>query len=207
MLKLSKSRLHAAVFFAGILSVCQIAAAQDAEAPATDPMPKGYDESFQTGDIPKPSAPELNPDITSEDELNPDKNPDRNPQSDLGRDRVPENFMLGGTAALEFPHLLNMGLESLFYHRFGVSLNYGNVTKSINNIDVAMKHTDVRLRWFPWESAFFVGAAVGQHQRCSPCRPVLRNTQTQKLTAAQPKPSARMTARLNSAVVHVRPCA
>ncbi len=163
-LKLSKSRLHAAVFSAGILSVCQIAAAQDAEAPATDPMPKGYDESFQTGDIPKPSAPELNPDITSEDELNPDKNPDRNPQSDPGRDRVPENFMIGGTAALEFPHLLNMGLESLFYHRFGVSLNYGNVTKSINNIDVAMKHTDVRLRWFPWESAFFVGAAVGQHQ-------------------------------------------
>jgi len=164
MLNRSKSRLLAAVLSGGILSFAPMTLAQDAENPSADPMPKGYDESFQTGDIPKPSAPELNPDITNEDELNPDKNPDKNPLSDPGRDRVPENFMIGATAALTFPHLINLGLDTLIYHRFGVSLNYGNVTKSINSVDVSMKHTDVRLRWFPWESSFFVGAAFGQHQ-------------------------------------------
>jgi hypothetical protein len=152
------------VFSAGILSFCQVTMAHETETPSADPMPKGYDESFHTGDIPKPNTPELNPDMVNEDELNPDQNPDKNPLSDPGRDRVPEDFMIGATAALTFPHLLNLGLDTLIYHRFGVSLNYGNVTKSINSIDVAMKHTDVRLRWFPWESSFFVGAAVGQHQ-------------------------------------------
>ena len=155
--------------FIAKLSLCALpvslacsASAQDAESIGA--TPKGYDKSFQTGDIPKPKEPELDPDLANEEELNPDKKPDENPWNSLSRDYVPDDFKIGVTAGLTFPHLINLGLDTVIFQKFGVALNYGNVTKSINSVDVAMKHTDVRFRWFPWGGSFFAGMAFGQHQ-------------------------------------------
>jgi hypothetical protein len=59
---------------------------------------------------------------------------------------------------------MNIGVETLVFRKFGISVNYGNVTRSINNVDIDMKHADVRFRWFPWSTSFFAGLALGQHQ-------------------------------------------
>jgi hypothetical protein len=126
--------------------------------------PQGYDESFQTGDIPKPKEPELDPDLASEEELNPDKSPDKNPLNDPARDYTPPAFRVGATAGLYLPHVFGFGLDSLIGQHFGVGVNYGKTTRSINSVDVGIKHTDVRLRWFPWGSSFFTGVALGTHE-------------------------------------------
>ena len=128
-------------------------------------MPKGYDESFQTGDIPKPSTPEMDPEASGGDqELNPDQRPENSAFNQTITDFNTGDFLVGATAAFNFPHVVNFGVETLMFQKFGVSLNYGNVTRNINNVDVAMKHTDVRFRWFPWQGSFFAGLALGQHQ-------------------------------------------
>ena len=127
-------------------------------------LQKGYDESFQTGDIPKPTTPDLDPDAAGGDELNPEQNPDNDPNNLVPSDILTSDFLIGPSASLAFPHIINIGVESLIFHKFGVALNYGNVTRNINDVDVAMRHMDVRFRWFPWESSFFAGVALGQHQ-------------------------------------------
>ena len=134
-----------------------------AESPGT-PLPKGYDESFQTGDIPKPTTPDLDPENVTEDELAPDKAPDLNPLNDPDLDQEPRDVRVGLSAALTIPHMLNFAIESLIRDKASVSLNYGSVTRSLSNIDVSLKHYDIRLRWFPFATSFFVGAALGQHQ-------------------------------------------
>ncbi len=141
--------------------------AKTAEKPAaqnSDPLPKGYDESFQTGDIPKPTAPDLDPDNLGEEGLNPDQLPEMNPMNDPALDNEPRTYRLGLSASLSLPHMLNFALESMIGSNFSVSVNYGNVTRSLNNVDVSLKHQDIRLRWFPYSSSFFVGLGLGQHQ-------------------------------------------
>jgi hypothetical protein len=141
--------------------------AKTIEKPAaqnSEPLPKGYDESFQTGDIPKPTAPDLDPDNLGEDGLNPDQLPEMNPMNDPALDNEPRNYRLGLSASLSLPHMLNFALESMIGSNFSVSVNYGNVTRSLNNVDVSLKHQDIRLRWFPYSTSFFVGLGLGQHQ-------------------------------------------
>jgi hypothetical protein len=134
-----------------------------ATTPPPDEAPQGYDKSITTGDIPKPSSPELDPDLNHEEEFNPDHEPDQDPRNSPSKDAVPENFLVGATFALTVPHLLNLGLESVLYHNFGISLNYGNITESIRNVDLNVKHADILFRWFPLKSSFFAGIALGQH--------------------------------------------
>ena len=131
---------------------------------SSEPKAKGYDESFQTGDIPKPDAPDLDPDMVHEDEANPDTAPDSNPENDPNLDRMPADYRYGAAASLALPHLVNLSLEGMFRDKFGISFNLGNVTRSLANVDVAMRHQDIRLKWFPMSSSFFVGLALGQHQ-------------------------------------------
>ncbi len=123
--------------------------------------PKGYDDSFQTGDIPKPKEPELDPDLNSDNEISPDKSPEANPDNDTSLDRSDEMVRIGGSAAISIPHVLNLGLETMIQNRFGISLNYGNATRSLNSVDVGIQHADLRLRWFPWSTSLFFGVGLG----------------------------------------------
>lgn len=148
-------------FFLGTAAVAK--PQEKPEAPA-QPLQKGYDDSFQTGDIPKPTTPEMDPENVTDDELNPDQVPDRNPMNDPELDREPRDFRVGATASLALPHMLNFALESLIGSNMSVALNYGNVTRSLSNVDVSLKHQDIRFRWFPYSSSFFVGIGLGQHQ-------------------------------------------
>jgi hypothetical protein len=148
-----------------ILSLADASFAADNDsAKSAEPKAKGYDESFQTGDIPKPNAPDLDPDVVHEDEATPDTSPDSNPENDPNLDRTPAEYRYGVAASLALPHLVNLSLEGMFQDKFGISFNWGNVTRSLANVDVAMRHQDIRLKWFPMSSSFFVGVALGQHQ-------------------------------------------
>ncbi|MCX6127428.1 MAG: hypothetical protein NTV34_22130, partial [Proteobacteria bacterium] len=69
----------------------------------------------------------------------------------------------GLTGALVVPHVINIGLETLTHRKFGASVNYGNVSRNIGGVDLAMRHTDIRFRYHPFGGSFFAGVAVGQH--------------------------------------------
>lgn len=194
------SRLEWAVSLMLILGYGQAAFSKTAEkpaAPAADPLPKGYDESFHTGDIPKPTSPEMDPDNLGEEEINPDQLPEMNPMNDPSLDNEPRDYRLGLSAALTLPHMLNFAIESMIKRNFSVSLNYGNVTRSLSNVDVSLKHQDIRFRWFPYESAFFVGLGVGQHQLIG------EMDRSIKLTAESPVVVA--TGKLNASATYAVP--
>jgi len=153
-----------ALLLCGVLSAFASTAFAEQASPNKEPLSKGYDESFQTGEIPKPNTPDMDPENVSEDEIAPDRSPDSNPMNDPSLDMEPRNFRVGATAALTLPHMLNFAVETLIRKDFSVSANYGNVSRSLSNVDVTLRHADIRLRWFPYETPFFVGLALGQHQ-------------------------------------------
>jgi hypothetical protein len=170
--------------------------AKTAEKPAaqnSDPLPKGYDESFQTGDIPKPTAPDLDPDNLGEEGLNPDQLPEMNPMNNPALDSEPRAYRLGLSASLSLPHMLNFALESMIGRNFSVSVNYGNVTRSLNNVDVSLKHQDIRLRWFPYSSSFFVGLGLGQHQLTGELDRTIKTTAQSQAVSAHGKLNASAT--------------
>lgn len=153
------------------LMIQQPAFAEDSSSESTlptldgsdDPLPKGFDESFKSGDLPKPISPELDPDLVDE-EGNPEKKTTEAALNDFQQEQTPSSFLFGFTAGLTFPHVINLGVDTLFHKKYSVSINYGNVTRSLDNVDVALRHTDVRFRWFPWQTSFFTGLGVGQHR-------------------------------------------
>jgi hypothetical protein len=129
-----------------------------------DSLPKGYDDSFHTGDMPKSNSSGIESDEESADATYPRLNPDLNPNTQDPSDLRSRDFLFGASASLTVPHLMNIGLETIIFRKFGVSLNYGNVTRRINNVDLMMQHMDARFRWFPMGTSFFAGIALGRHQ-------------------------------------------
>ncbi len=128
------------------------------------PEPPTIDPNLPLGNMPKPTDADLDPDFNNNgEELKPEQDPDLNPQNSLAGENPPENLLVGATFALTNPHVINLGLESAFYQNFGVSLNYGNITESMNDVAINVKHADLRVRWFPWKSSFFAGLALGRH--------------------------------------------
>lgn len=132
--------------------------AQAQDEPSTgDDGTTPYTESFTTGDVAPTPPPEGEPDTTGIE-----VNPELSPEEDFG-DGMSEKFMFGFTGALEFPHVINVGFDTLTQKKYGVSLNYGNITRNVGGVDVGMRHADVRFRYHPWEGSFFGGIALGQH--------------------------------------------
>lgn len=153
--------LRSSLFSVAVLSLfIQPAFAQehiDPSAGAATP----YSDSFSSGEVMPGPPPEQDKDLI--DEVNPDQNPDSNPLNDPETNSLPPNFRIGVTGALEIPHIVNFGLDTLMFQKYGVSINRGSVTRNINGVDVSMVHTDLRLRYHPWGGSFFGGVALGQH--------------------------------------------
>lgn len=64
---------------------------------------------------------------------------------------------------LGFPHPLEVALESKYRDYFGFQGTYGFIPEiSIKDVKAKMNAWDVRLRWFPFNGAFYVGAGYGQ---------------------------------------------
>lgn len=122
-----------------------------------------YYESFSVGEAAPTPPPEGEPDTSAMDSRSPDEIVEAKMKEFEELENPPSSFLYGITGALEFPHVLNFGLESMIDRKWGVSLNYGSISRNINGIDVGMKHYDVRLRYHPWKSSFFAGLALGQH--------------------------------------------
>jgi hypothetical protein len=121
-----------------------------------------YSDSFTTGDVVPTPPPEGEPD-TSGIDSNPELNPDPDKMFDDEDSLKERPFIFGFTGALAVPHIINTGFETLTYKKYGASLNYGNISRNINGVDVGLKHYDVRLRYHPWSSSFFAGVALGKH--------------------------------------------
>lgn len=138
--------------------------AADIELLAPEPAPTNTDANLPAGNLQQPTDADLDPDFNKNgEELKPSQDPEQDPHNAPSTDAVPDNFLVGASVALTVPHVRNLALESVFYHNYGVSLNYGTVTETISNIAISVKHTDIRFRWFPWKSSFFAGLALGQH--------------------------------------------
>lgn len=75
-----------------------------------------------------------------------------------------QEFKLGPTIALGIPHPLSYGVDFLYGGRFGGSFSLGSVTTKGNGTSLSLSHWDARMRWFPWRSAFFAGAAFGSQK-------------------------------------------
>ena len=119
-----------------------------------------YDESFTTGDSKPLPPPEGEP--QTEATQNPDRTPDSNPANDPRLDQEPENFRFGVTGALTVPHIINIGLETIIFQKYGISLNRGNISQPVNSVNMRMEHNDIRFRWHPWGGSFFGAIAIGQ---------------------------------------------
>ena len=141
------------------LAVPRITLAQDdasSDSAPTSESATPYSESFSSGEVTPAPPPEA-------EDSNPEKNPDEDPLNDPSNDSMPENFRIGVTGALEFPHVINYALDSLMFQKYGLSINRGSLSRNVNGIEVSMVHTDVRFRYHPWGGSFFGGIALGQH--------------------------------------------
>ena len=73
-------------------------------------------------------------------------------------------FRLGPTAALGLPHPLTYGLEFLQGGLFGRAFTLGTFNTKVSDAKVSLSSWDIRVRWFPWRSAWFGGLAFGQQK-------------------------------------------
>lgn len=157
-LKTSRSVTAHSLLTLGLLTTNTTLLAQaQVDGPSSDDGKTPYTESFTTGDVvPAP--------LPVDEDVSDANRPLVNPEDleDDGDSRS-DTFMFGFTGALEVPHIINVGFETLTYRKFGMSLNYGNISRNVSGVDVGMKHSDIRLRYHPWAGSFFGGVAVGQH--------------------------------------------
>ncbi len=133
---------------------------EDSTQPTAESL---YESTFKTGDVVPKTPAEGEPDTTGVEPLNPEKGPISNDNYDPDDSYSEAPVRFGFTGALEIPHIINVGVDSLIYRKYGLSINYGNVSRNINGVDVGMKHTDLRFRFHPFGGSFFGGVAVGQH--------------------------------------------
>lgn len=183
------------ISFVMISFIAPYAAFAQDEAPADDsPSAESatpYSESFTSGEVTPAPPPEL------DDDARPEKDPDHDPLNDPSTDTMPENFRIGVTGALEFPHIVNFGLETLMYQKYGFSIDRGAVSRNINGIDVSIVHTDLRFRYHPWGGSFFGGIALGQH--------TLTGEKSRDITysGATVKTNVKITAKSNYVTPHI----
>jgi hypothetical protein len=136
--------------------------AQSSEVPS-DNTETLYDDSFSTSGTPPTPPPEGEPDTSGIDTLNPDQQPSMTGGDNEFDSYTPDRFRMGLSGAITVPHVLNLAIESDIDRKYGVSLNYGNVARNINGIDVEMRHVDIRFRYFAHSTSFFYGLGFGQH--------------------------------------------
>lgn len=68
---------------------------------------------------------------------------------------------LGAMVAVGVPDVLHYSLESRFYRIAGLGIGFGGFTAKAGSVEVKARHFDARLRWFPFEGSFFLGAGLG----------------------------------------------
>lgn len=74
-------------------------------------------------------------------------------------------FRVGPTFQLGVPHLLNYGVDLLYDRRLGFGFSTGKATTTlVDPIKLQIANWDVRARWHPRASPFFVGLACGEQR-------------------------------------------
>jgi hypothetical protein len=72
---------------------------------------------------------------------------------------------VGPTIQLGLPHIFNYGLDLLYDRRFGFGFSTGKATTTlVDPIKMQIANWDVRARWHPRTSPFFVGLACGEQR-------------------------------------------
>lgn len=194
---LQKFVVSAALFGSATLTVAEeVTSPQETSA---DPLPKGYDESFNTGDIPKANTPEMDPDATAQDELAPEISPDTSSLTSSELEIKPGELLVGASASLAFPHVINLAIESMVFQKFGFSINYGSINRNLNGVDASIKHTDIRFRWFPWNTSFFAGLGFGHHEVSGELRREIKEPTSKKSITT----TGKLAASANFALPHI----
>lgn len=69
---------------------------------------------------------------------------------------------IGPTASVGFPFLLNYGVDATWERTIGAGFGLGRMKRDVNSTTkIELFNWDMRLRWFPWQGSFFLGAAYG----------------------------------------------
>jgi hypothetical protein len=70
-------------------------------------------------------------------------------------------WRLGASAALGIPHPVTYGLDATWNRTVAVALSFGSFTAETGGVTLKISNWDIRARWFPWRSSFFLGVACG----------------------------------------------
>lgn len=69
---------------------------------------------------------------------------------------------LGPTVSIGFPFLLNYSLDATWDKKVGVSFSGGSFRRELDKkTEIEIFNWDARVRWFPFQGSFFLGAAYG----------------------------------------------
>jgi hypothetical protein len=68
---------------------------------------------------------------------------------------------LGPTVAVGLPHPITYGLDATYDQWIGGAFSVGAYKGKAQDVTIKIDNWDVRLRWFPLRTSFFVGAAYG----------------------------------------------
>lgn len=69
---------------------------------------------------------------------------------------------VGPTLAIGFPHVVNYGIDVLWENMIGFAIATGKTkVETFKPLSAEISNLDARLRWFPFKSSFFLGAAYG----------------------------------------------
>ncbi len=84
---------------------------------------------------------------------------------------------VGPTFALGFPHLVNYGIDVLWENTIGFAIATGKTkVETFKPLSAEISNVDARLRWFPFKTSFFLGAAYGTQKVSANAAMTLKTT-------------------------------
>jgi len=129
------------------------------ELPASEEIPATDETVPNEGEISEP-APEAEgtPPVAE----SPAVNETPTPATDTAHHGLLGPVRVGPTASIGFPFLLNYSLDATWDKKLGFSFSGGRFhTELDKNTEIEIFNWDARVRWFPFQGSFFLGAAYG----------------------------------------------
>ncbi len=133
-----------------------------AQEEPSEEMPASEEAAPTESDAAEPVAPIEN--TTPETQTPAVSEPDTSPATsvDTAHHGLLGPLRIGPTASIGFPFLLNYSLDATWDKKLGVSFAGGKFSRDLDkNSEIEIFNWDARVRWFPFQGSFFLGAAYG----------------------------------------------
>jgi hypothetical protein len=72
-----------------------------------------------------------------------------------------EKFSFGPSVSFGLPHPVSYGLNVQYGKLAGFGVEFGSYSNKSSDVEVEMRHLDLRGQWHPFSGSFFLGAAYG----------------------------------------------